>query len=114
MPLPRVWLVLCGASLFLKEARAVEVFIMIFLKHVRHKLSGQAELESILVHVREMAAQVPGVRLRECFVLQARDEFILVMECPDEAAYQEWRETCPPPAGARDWVEAAVLAEEFA
>jgi hypothetical protein len=87
---------------------------MIFLKHVQHRLSGRSELDSILAHVRETAAQVRGVRLRECFVLQGRDEFILVMECPDEAAYQKWRELCPPPPGARDWVETAVLAEEAA
>ena len=68
---------------------------------------------SILAHVHETAAQVRNVRLRECFIMQARDEFILVMECPDEAAYQEWRETCPPPPGARDWVEVALPVEEF-
>ncbi len=86
---------------------------MIFLKHVEYNLKGRDKLESILAHVRETAAQVRGVRLRECFVLQGRDEFILVMECPDEAAYQEWRVLCPPPPGARDWVEAAIAAEEF-
>lgn len=86
---------------------------MIFLKYVQHKLSGRSELESILAHVRATAAQVRGVRLRECFVLQERDEFILVIECSDEAAYREWRGLCPPPPGARDWVEAAVLAEEY-
>lgn len=86
---------------------------MIFLKHVQHKLDNRDDLQSILAHVRETATKVPGVRLRDLFILQERDEFMLVMEGPNEAAYQEWRKLCPPPPGARDWVESAILAEEF-
>ena len=48
---------------------------MIFLKHVEYNLKGRDDLESILARVRETAARVRGVRLRECFVLQGRDEF---------------------------------------
>ena len=57
---------------------------MIFLKHVQYKLDNQDKLQSILAHVRETAARVPGVSLRDFFILQERDEFILVMDCPDE------------------------------
>jgi len=87
---------------------------MIFLKHVQYELDSTDDLQSILAHIRETAAKVPGVRLRDMFILQERDEFILVMKCPNEAAYQEWRSLCPPPPGARDWVESAILPEEFA
>jgi hypothetical protein len=73
---------------------------MIFLKHVQHKLGSWDDLQSILTHIRET-------------ILQERDEFILVMDCPNEAAYQEWRNLCPPPPGAKDWVEPAILAEDF-
>jgi hypothetical protein len=86
---------------------------MIFLKHVQHKLGSWDDLQSILTHIRETATKVPGVRLRDFFILQERDEFILVMDCPNEAAYQEWRNLCPPPPGAKDWVEPAILAEDF-
>jgi len=86
---------------------------MIFLKHVQHKLDDQDNLQSILARVRETAARVPGVSLRDFFILQERDELILVMNCPDETAYQEWRELCPPPPGAKDWVDSAVLPDDF-
>ena len=86
---------------------------MIFLKHVQHKLGNRDELESIHAHVRKTAAEVPGVRLRYFFILQDHDEFILVMECPDEKAYQEWYDLCPPPPGASAREELAVLAEDF-
>jgi hypothetical protein len=86
---------------------------MIFLKHVQHKLGSRDDLQSILAHIRETAKKVPGVRLRDFFILQERDEFILVMDCLNETAYQEWRDLCPPPPGAKDWVEPAILAEDF-
>ncbi len=86
---------------------------MIFLKHVEHKLNHFDDLQSILSHVGETAAKVAGVRLRDMFILRERDEFILVMECPDEDSYKEWRELCPPPPGAKDWVEIAHLPEEL-
>ena len=86
---------------------------MIFLKHVQHKLDNRDDLRSILAHILETAKKVPGVRLRDLFILRERDEFILVMDCPDEKAYQEWRDLCPPPPGAKDWVESAILAEDF-
>jgi hypothetical protein len=86
---------------------------MIFLKHVQHKLDNQDDLQSILAHIHETAKKVPGVRLRDFFILQERNEFILVMDCPSEKVYQEWRNLCPPPPGAKDWVESAILAEDF-
>ncbi len=86
---------------------------MIFLKPVQYKLDYRDHLQSILAHVRGTAAKVLGVSLRNFFVLQERDEFILVMDCANEAAYQEWRDLCPPPQGAKDWVESAVLPEDF-
>jgi hypothetical protein len=86
---------------------------MVFLKHVEHRLRTPDEARTIRSHVAETAAQVPGVSLRDFYVLRERDEFILVMECPDEAAYQAWRELCPPPSGATDWVESAILASEL-
>ncbi len=86
---------------------------MIFLKHVEYRLRSEGELQSILAHVRDTAARVSGVRLRDFFILQGRNEFILVMESPDQATYQEWRALCPPPSSARDWVESAVLPTEF-
>jgi hypothetical protein len=81
---------------------------MIFIKHVRHRLAHRAEAERVRGHVRETAARVPGVSLRDFLILADRDEFILLMECPDEAAYREWRALCPPPPGAIDWVETAL------
>lgn len=86
---------------------------MIFLKHVQYRFNNQGDLQSRLAHVRETATRVPGVRLRDFFILLERDECILVMECPNEAANQEWRKLCPPPTGATDWVESAMLAEEW-
>lgn len=86
---------------------------MIFLKHVQYRFHDQGDLQSKLAHVRETATRVPGVRLRDCFILLERDECILVMECPNEVAYQEWRNLCPPPPEATDWGESAMLAEEW-
>jgi hypothetical protein len=82
---------------------------MIFIKHVRHRLATRTDAEAIRDRVRETAALVPGVSLRDFFILTQRDEFILVLHCADEAAYREWRTLCPPPPGAVDWVESAVL-----
>ena len=50
---------------------------MIFLKHVQYKLGNQDDLQSILAPVRETAAKVVGVSLRDFFILKERDEFIL-------------------------------------
>jgi len=86
---------------------------VIFLKHVQHKLENRDDLQSILTHIRETAKKVPGVSLRDFFILQERDEFILVMDCPNAKAYNEWRNLCPPPPGAKDWVELAILAKDF-
>lgn len=86
---------------------------MIFLKHVRYRFCDKDDLQARLAHVRETAAKVPGVRLRDFFILLGHEECILVMECHNEKAYQKWRHLCPPPPGAEDWVEPAILAEEF-
>jgi hypothetical protein len=86
---------------------------MIFLKHVQYRLNDQHELQSLLAHVRKTAAKAAGVRLRDFFILLERDEFILVVDCPDQATYQKWRDLCPPPPEAKDWIELAVLPEDF-
>jgi hypothetical protein len=86
---------------------------MIFLKHVRHKLVSRDELRCIVDRVHNTASRVRGVRMRDVFVLTDRDEFVLVMESPDLAAYHQWRDLCPPPPGATDWVESATLPGEF-
>jgi hypothetical protein len=86
---------------------------MVFLKHIKHKLQSADEIRTILGHVRDTASEVAGVSLRDFFILQDREEFILVMDCPDEGTYHHWRSLCPPPPGARDWVEAAYLPETF-
>jgi hypothetical protein len=86
---------------------------MIFLKHVCYKVVSREELRSIVDHVQETASRVRGVRMRDLFILSDRDEFIVVMECSDQPAYQRWRDLCPPPPGSVDWVDSAIPAGEF-
>ena len=86
---------------------------MIFLKHVQEKLGSPDDLQSILAHIRVTAKKLPGVRLRDFLILQERDKFILVMDCPNETANKEWRMLCPPSPGAKDLVEPAIVAEDF-
>jgi hypothetical protein len=85
---------------------------MIVLKHVEHSIGDVSELDRLCIHLQDTTSRVPGIALKDILFLRDRDEFVLLLECKDEESYQEWREICPPPPGARDWYEVYLSREE--
>jgi hypothetical protein len=85
---------------------------LIILKHVEHKIKDKNELERLLSHLGETTSKIDGVELKEIYFHKDKDEFVLILECLDEDKYLEWREICPPPAGAKDWYEALLTRDE--
>jgi hypothetical protein len=85
---------------------------MIILKHVEHEIRDGNELSSLLAHLDETTAKVPGVAISGIWFPRGKREFVLVMDCTSEDKYLEWREICPPPPGAGDWYEVLLTKEE--
>jgi hypothetical protein len=82
------------------------------MKHVEHKINNSRELDKLLNHLRETTSKIDGVSLIDIYFPKNKNEFILALDCASEAKYFEWRESCPPPAGASDWYEIFLTKEE--
>ncbi|UCG36070.1 MAG: hypothetical protein JSV64_05430 [Candidatus Bathyarchaeota archaeon] len=85
---------------------------MIVSKHVEYEFRDADHLEKLLEHVRETTSQIGGVKLNGIYFPKGRREFVLAVECVSEDKYLEWRDACPPPAGAKDWYEVYLTREE--
>lgn len=85
---------------------------IIILKHVVYRIKDSGEFESLVSHLKETKSKVDGVEFKDIYFPKGKDEFILVMECVNEDKYLEWRDICPPPAGAQDWYEVLLSKDE--
>ncbi len=85
---------------------------MIIFKHVEYQIKDREELDDLRSHLIKTTSLVDGVALDRILISSGRDKFVLVLDCESEATYQEWREICPPPAGARDWYEVFLTDHE--
>jgi hypothetical protein len=85
---------------------------MYILKHVEHKIEGEEELDRLHQHLLHTTSKVVGVELLEILFPRGKDEFVLLMDCTSEEMYLEWRQTCPPPPGAKDWYEVMISVNE--
>lgn len=86
---------------------------MLVLKHVEYDITGAAQLEELLSHLRKTTSQVEGIEFRDIYFVKEKKEFVLLLECDNEKNYLEWREICPPPPGAKDWYEVLLDREEY-
>jgi hypothetical protein len=85
---------------------------MIILKHVEHKLQSIDKLQGLRKHLDQTTSQIAGITLVDIWFPKDKNEFVLVLDCASEKKYLEWREICPPPAGAKDWYEILLTREE--
>ncbi len=86
---------------------------MVVLKHVDYEITGTAQLENLVEHLRQTTAEVEGVSYKEIFFIKGKKEFVLYLESESEEKYLEWRKICPPPPGAKDWYEVLLSREEY-
>ena len=78
---------------------------MIILKHVEYGFEDMNQVDRLVEHLRETTSQVEGLKFRDIWFPKGKKEFALVIECDSEDRYNEWRNICPPPQGAKDWYE---------
>lgn len=90
----------------------MSVFTVIIFKHVEFEFKDADHLEKLLEHVTETTSRIDGVKLNDIYFPKGKREFVLAIECTSENRYLEWRETCPPPRGAKDWYEVYLTKEE--
>ncbi|MGA2526622.1 MAG: hypothetical protein ABSF79_08420 [Smithellaceae bacterium] len=86
---------------------------MLFLKHVEYEIDDKAKLKGLLAHAKETISQVKGITYKNIYFVKDKKEFVLFLECENEAKYLEWREICPPPPGAKDWHEVLLTRKEY-
>jgi len=85
---------------------------MMILKHVEYNTRDLSGLAMLLNHVMETALKIDGVDFRDIYFPENKNEFVLVMRCDSEDKYLEWRKTCPPPPGMKDWHEVLLTKSE--
>jgi len=86
---------------------------MLILKHVEWQIKDVEQLEGLMAHLKHTTAQVESVVLKDICFVKGKNEFVLFLECENEARYQQWREICPPPPGATDWHEVLLSRDEY-
>ncbi len=86
---------------------------MLILKHVESEIKDIKQLESLSAHLKKTTSQVEGVVLKNIYFVKGQKEFVLFLECESEAKYLQWRDICPPPAGAKDWYEVLLSRDAF-
>jgi len=86
---------------------------MFVLKHVEYEIKDVKQLEGLLAHLKQTTSQVENVVLKDIYFVKGKKEFVLFMECENEAKYHKWREICPPPPGATDWHEVLLSRDEY-
>lgn len=85
---------------------------MLILKHVEFEIVDNAQLGSLLGHLKETTSQIQGIRFNDIYFMKDKKEFVLFLECDNEEKYLEWRKICPPPTGGKDWYEILLTKKE--
>ncbi|MHA2281236.1 MAG: hypothetical protein ACXAC5_10320 [Promethearchaeota archaeon] len=85
---------------------------MLVLKHVEYEISDNTQLQTLTDHLNKTTDQIDGIKLIDIYFPKNKKEFVLFLECEEEAVYHDWRKICPPPDGANDWFEIFLTKEE--
>ncbi|MHA2394379.1 MAG: hypothetical protein ACXAEX_20770 [Promethearchaeota archaeon] len=85
---------------------------MLVLKHVEHEIHDNTQLKKLINHLNNTTTQIDGIEFIDIYFPKSKKEFVLLLKCDNENAYQAWRKICPPPAGANDWFEVFLTKTE--